>query len=413
MVAICEAALCLRFCHSLRSADDRLQAAVRQFGLARQRLRFGPHLGGEAAMAVDVGANGGEPGFGLEARRQFGQRRGGALMRGLGLGAVGIEAAVGFGQRRLPRGVAIDLALGSGMALARGVGLALGGAPGVARRSLGGGCGLQLGLGGFQRLPLGGGIDAGLLQFVFDIDQPRALGETPRRAGRRMRRGDKSVPAPDVAFQRHQPLAGLELRHQLRAALFGDDADLRETPRQFRRRLDMGGERLDALGQRGIALGDAGIGPAHRRRRIDRRVEIVAQRGAERLLISLGDGDAVDDRRPQILGLAVDEFRDRARFGLEPLHALVGLVQRRAGGFQPRARGDMAGFAGLRRGFGLREALLRGLHGVGERGEVAEAAGFLRQLLLFALRRWRSPDRAAPAGRDGCARWPRAGCAWR
>ena len=43
--------------------QDRLQAAVGQFGLARQRLRFGPHLGGEAAMAVDVGANARRAGF--------------------------------------------------------------------------------------------------------------------------------------------------------------------------------------------------------------------------------------------------------------------------------------------------------------------------------------------------------------
>ena len=63
---------------------DRLQPAVGEFGLARQRLRFGAHLRGEAAMAVDLGADGGEPGFGVEARRQFGQRRGGALMRGFG-----------------------------------------------------------------------------------------------------------------------------------------------------------------------------------------------------------------------------------------------------------------------------------------------------------------------------------------
>ena len=309
MVAICEAALCLRFCHSLRSASDRLQAAVGEFGLARQRLRFGAHLRGEAAMAVDVGAHGGEPGFGVEARRQFGRaprRRSHARLAASS--AVGGEAAVRFGQRRFARGVAVDLALGRGMAFARGVGLALGGAPGIARGGFGGGGGLQLGFGGLQRLPLGGGIDAGLLQLVLDIDEARAFGEPPRRAGRRMGGGDKAVPAPDVAFQRHQPLAGLELRHQLRAALARHDADLRQTARQFGRRLDMGGERLDALGQGRIAFGDAGIGPAHRRGGIDRRIEIVAERGAERLLITLGDGDAVDDRRPQVLGLAVDEL---------------------------------------------------------------------------------------------------------
>ena len=44
--------------------EDRLQAAVGQFGFARQRLRFGAHLRGEPAMAVDVVAHRGEPGFG-------------------------------------------------------------------------------------------------------------------------------------------------------------------------------------------------------------------------------------------------------------------------------------------------------------------------------------------------------------
>ncbi len=70
----------------------------------------------------------------------------------------------------------------------------------------------------------------------------------------------------------------------------------------------MRGERFDALRQGRIALDHAGIGPAHRRRRIDRRIEIVAERSTQRLLKTLGDGDAVDDRRPQILGLAIDEF---------------------------------------------------------------------------------------------------------
>src|SRR5258708_9568787 len=95
----------------------------------------GAPLCGEAVMAVDVGANGGEPGLGVEARRQFGQRRGGAFMRAVSLRAVGIEAAMGFGQRRLARGMAIDLALGSGVASTRVVGLALRVAPGIARGS--------------------------------------------------------------------------------------------------------------------------------------------------------------------------------------------------------------------------------------------------------------------------------------
>ena len=62
--------------------------------VARQRLGFGAHLGCEAAMTVDVGAHRREPGFGIETRRQFGQRHDGVLMRAIGFSAVGIEAAV-------------------------------------------------------------------------------------------------------------------------------------------------------------------------------------------------------------------------------------------------------------------------------------------------------------------------------
>ena len=159
-------------------------------------------------------------------------------MRAVSFGAVGVEPAMRFGQRRLARGVAVDLAFGIGVAFARGVGLALRGAPRIARGGLRSRGDLQFGLGGLQRLALGGGLGAGLLEFALDIDQPRPLGESPRRAGRRMRRRDKTVPAPDVAFQRHQPLAGLQLRHQFGAAFLGDDADLRQTARQFGGRID-------------------------------------------------------------------------------------------------------------------------------------------------------------------------------
>jgi len=121
-------------------------------------------------------------------------------MRAMGLKAVGGEAGVSFGQRRLPRGVAIDLALGIGMAFARGIGLALCGTPRIARGGFGSRRSLQLGLGGFQRLTLGARIEAGLIEFGFEFDQPRTLGKPPRRTGRRVGCGDKPIPAPDVAF---------------------------------------------------------------------------------------------------------------------------------------------------------------------------------------------------------------------
>src|SRR5260370_58779 len=75
-----------------------------------------------------------------------------------------------------------------------------------------------------------------------------------------------------------------------------------EAARQVGGRFGMRRGGLDPLWQNRVALGDAAIGPAHRRRRGNRGIEIVAERCAERLLKTLGDGDAVDDRRPEILG---------------------------------------------------------------------------------------------------------------
>src|SRR5260370_7962577 len=132
-------------------------------------------------------------------------------MRGVGFGTVGVEAAMGLSQRRLARGVAIDLALGISVAFPRGVGLALRGAPGFSGGSFGSGCGLQLAFSGFQGLTLGGGIGAGLLKLVFNVNETGALGETPRRAGRRVGGGDEPVPAPDAAFHPYQPLPALDL----------------------------------------------------------------------------------------------------------------------------------------------------------------------------------------------------------
>ena len=68
-----------------------------------------------------------------------------------------------------------------------------------------------------------------------------------------------------------------------------DHADLREPARELGRRLDVLRERLDAVRQRRIGRIDRGAGPAHRRGRIDRRVEIVAERRAERGLVALLD----------------------------------------------------------------------------------------------------------------------------
>src|SRR5258708_31757118 len=126
-------------------------------------------------------------------------------MRGVGFGTVGVEAAMGFGQRRLARGVAIDLALGISVAFPRGVGLALRGAPGFSGGSFGSGCGLQLGFGGFQGLTRGGGIGAGLLKLVFNINQAGAPGGTPPPTRPGGGAPDTTTPAPPPPFQRYPP----------------------------------------------------------------------------------------------------------------------------------------------------------------------------------------------------------------
>ena len=189
-----------------------------------------------------------------------------------------------------------------------------------------------------------------------------------------MRSGNETIPAPQVAFGGNKTLAGLQAADKFCAAFAADDADLRKTPRQFRRRVDVGSERFDAIGQRRIVGHDAEIRPAHRRGRIGWRVEIVAERGAERLLVTLGDTDAVNDRRPQILGFAGDEFGDGLGFSLQPLHALVGFDDRRTRAVELGARGNMRGFAGLHGAGGLRERFLRGNRRLREGFEIGEAA---------------------------------------
>ncbi|CEG08927.1 hypothetical protein BN961_02347 [Afipia felis] len=220
---------------------------------------------------------------------------------------------------------------------------------------------------------------------MFNVGKTRAFGETPRRAGRRMGARDETVPAPQIAFGGDKPLAGLQAAHQFCAPLAADDADLRETPRQFRRRVDVGRERLDAVRQRRIVRHHAEVRPAQRRGGIGWRVEIVAERCTERLLVALGDADAVDDRWPQVLGLAGDELGDGLGFGLKTLHALVGFHHGCARAIELGARRDLRGFARLHRAGRLREGFLCGAHRLRKRFEIGETAGLGVELLDIAV----------------------------
>ena len=101
-------------------AGDRLQPALRQLGLARERLRLRAQLGEPGAALLDLGAHARELALHLGRRRQRLEHALGLAGGRHGLVAARVEPRLGFGQRRQPGGVASDLALAGGMQLARG-----------------------------------------------------------------------------------------------------------------------------------------------------------------------------------------------------------------------------------------------------------------------------------------------------
>ena len=107
-----------------------------------------------------------------------------------------------------------EIAFGGGMALARFIGGTLQLAPAVARFGLGsiGGGHFLLGLG--HDLALGFGMRTRGIELSLDFCQAIAFGEAARRAGGGIGCDCKSVPAPQIALARHQPLAGLQQRHE-------------------------------------------------------------------------------------------------------------------------------------------------------------------------------------------------------
>ena len=254
------------------------------------------------------------------------------------------------------------------------VGRALRVAPVDARLHFGFGGGGDRGLGEFERLPLRRNIGASRLELAFDGLEPAAFGEPARRASRRMRGGGKAVPAPIVAFARHQPLAGLEQCSKLRSGGAIDDADLRQTAGELRRRLNVLRQRGDAVGELWIGWIDGRPGPMHRRRVIERRIEIVAEHGAQRLLETIVDDQRVGHRRPEILTFDRKQLADGFCFGFQPLHAALGGGERLARGVDFGAGLRMRDFGAACGGFGLGERRLRGGERVAERRQIGLAA---------------------------------------
>ena len=298
---------------------DRGEALRAQLGLARERLRFAARFRQHGALRRDLAARFRELVFQLGGRAERLDRLRGVALGGERLVAARREADLGLGERREPRGQAVRLALGRGMRVARRVGLRLRLAPRIARFAFGRDRGGELGFRRFDRAALAVGIGARVAELGVEIGEAVLRREPARGRGRRIRGGRKAVPAPQVAFGRDQPLAGLA------AARRASRPSARSTtPICASRRASSGGAvtwRASGSAPSGSAgsLVGRGAGPADRRGRIDRRLEIVAERRAERGLVALLDGEQVDRRRPELLCLDVDQLGERLRLGLEPV----------------------------------------------------------------------------------------------
>ena len=115
----------LALLRGLLVGGQRLEAAVGEFGFADDRLLLGAQLGQRRALGRDVFAHGGEFGFQIGGRRERGERAFGFRLGGGGFVAVGGQAHLRFGQRRLARGVAVALAFGRFVRIARAGDVAL------------------------------------------------------------------------------------------------------------------------------------------------------------------------------------------------------------------------------------------------------------------------------------------------
>src|SRR4029077_2718241 len=90
-------------------------------------------------------------------------------------------------------------------------------------------------------------------QFSIDLDKSAALREAPGGTCWRVRGGNESIPAPEIAFGRYQSLARLKSCSKSGAGVAFDHPDLREPARKLCRRLDVAGQGFDTIRKGGVA----------------------------------------------------------------------------------------------------------------------------------------------------------------
>ena len=207
-------------------AGDRLQPAIRKLGIASDRLRFDTHLGKRRAVPRNVVVDPGEFGFEIGGGRKRGERFLSLLACGGRLIVTGAGPLPCLLKRRNPRRIAADLAFGGGMLLAGGIGPVLRLAPACAGLGLRRRCGGQRCFGRVDDAAGGVHFATGSVEFALDRLQPAAFGEPARRPGWGVCGDGKAVPAPEIPFAGHQPLARLEHRGKAWTVGAIDDADL-------------------------------------------------------------------------------------------------------------------------------------------------------------------------------------------
>ena len=143
------------------------------------------------------------------------------------------------------------------------------------------------------------------------------LFQPPRPGGDRARFHAEPVPAPQPAFACDEPLA----EHQAQGNSLGvrrrDHADLAEPAVKALRRADEGGERFRPLRQRRVAFAGLARPPEGGRVGIERRVEVVAERGGKRLFVAGRHLDGIDQRREAAGALRIEQLRERAGLRLQ------------------------------------------------------------------------------------------------
>ncbi|OIQ64150.1 hypothetical protein GALL_543000 [mine drainage metagenome] len=192
-----------------------------------------------------------------------------------------------------------------------------------------------------------------------------------RGAGCILRPGAEAIPAPQIAVEADEALAGFQRGLQGSTLVAFNKADLPDAALQDVRHADMGCQRFDTLRQRvvGVVFGQ-GDPTGARLCGNHRRAKIIGKRRAECLFVAGFNHHAVEELGA-CMRLAVDQFRQGSNFGAQRIRFALSFRALRA---RLRLTPLRLGAGGFRLG----QQRLR-LFGVGHRGRKR----LLRRVVVF------------------------------